>query len=84
MPRHRLTLQQVLDRKRRERELDREERRLRNVLAMHQVAARLPRQALPLLDGAPTSREAASPARETASTTSTRAGGLSGCSTQSA
>jgi hypothetical protein len=34
--------------------------------------------------GALTSREAASPARETASTTTTHAGGLSGCSTQSA
>lgn len=57
---------------------------LQNVAAMHAVAASLPRQAGPARQGAQNSREAAALAGATASTTSTRSGGLSGCSTQSA
>ncbi len=55
-----------------------------NRRAMQRVAAGIPQQRSTAPQGAQNSREAASPARETASTTSTHAGGLSGCSTQSA
>ncbi len=47
-------------------------------------AARLPRSHVAGPQGALTNREAVSPARETASTTTTRSGGPSGCNCQSA
>ncbi len=75
----RLTHQDVLDRQARQ---ARYLRRI-NALRMRAVAASLPQQRVPAPQGALTSREAASPARETASTTTTRDGGPSGCSSQS-
>jgi hypothetical protein len=48
------------------------------------LAARLPRLVAAGPQGALTSREAVPPARETASTTTTRSGGPSGCICQSA
>ncbi len=56
----------------------------RNAEAMRRVAAGVPQPRLAAPQGASTSREAASPGRETASTTTTHSGGLSGCSSQSA
>ncbi len=58
--------------------------RERNDQAVRRVAAGLPRPDQPHRQGPPTSREAASPARETASTTTTHSGGPSGCTSQSA
>ncbi len=58
--------------------------RRRNAVRMRLVAASLPAQRTQARQGAQTSREAASPGRETASTTTTRAGAPDGCSTQSA
>lgn len=77
----RLTLMDVRARQ----ELDVHRLRTSNARRMRRVAAGLP--ACVVVDGdcpVHNSREAASPARATASTTSTHAGGLSGCSTQSA
>lgn len=54
-----------------------------NAARIRAVAARLPASRSALQEG-PDSREAATPARATASTTTTHAGGPSGCSTQSA
>ncbi len=54
-----------------------------NAVRIRSVAARLPAPR-PRPQEAPGSREAAAPGRATASTTTTRSGGPSGCTTQSA
>ncbi len=75
----RLTLEEFLVRQARQ---ERQVRR-RNAGRMRAVAASLPRLRPQAPQGALTSREAASPGRETASTTTTRTGAPDGCSTQS-